>query len=149
VERRGIGDPSIPHQRRYAYIHCFLVCYARAEKEHTGSDLSKLSTDITRLLCEQIFMMPIHWAKATNFPETATHAVDSGPGGMSCIGLLTARLLEGRGVRVVIAGDKGKGGAELYNSEGVKYKQWWSKNWLPSLVKTRSVLLIFDLAIWC
>jgi fatty acid synthase subunit alpha, fungi type len=72
--------------------------------------------------------MPIHWAKATNFPETATHAVDSGPGGMSGIGPLTARLLEGRGVRVVIVGDKGKVGAELYNSEGVKYEQWWSKN---------------------
>jgi fatty acid synthase subunit alpha, fungi type len=47
---------------------------------------------------------------------------------MSGIGPLTARLLEGRGVRVVIVGDKGKVGAELYNSEGVKYEQWWSKN---------------------
>ena len=67
--------------------------------------------------------MPIHWAKATNFPETATHAIDFGPGGLSGIGPLTARLLEGRGVRVVIVGDKGKGGAELYNAESVKYEQ--------------------------
>ncbi|EIN09976.1 fatty acid synthase [Punctularia strigosozonata HHB-11173 SS5] len=101
-----------------------------------GSDLRKLSTGITGSLCEQIFTMPIHWAKATAFPESATHAVDFGPGGLSGIGPLTARLLEGRGVRVVVVGDKGKNGAELYNSQEVKYEQWWSKKWAPRLVKT-------------
>ena len=58
--------------------------------------------------------------KATNFPETATHAVDFGPGGLSGIGPLTARNLEGRGVRVVVVGEKGKGGAELYDSVEVR-----------------------------
>jgi fatty acid synthase subunit alpha, fungi type len=85
-------------------------------------------------------MMPIHWAKATNFPETATHAVDSGPGGMSGISPLTARILDKCGVHVVIAGDKGKGGPELYTPESFNYEQFWSKKWSPSLFKTRFAL---------
>ncbi|KAG8840624.1 3-oxoacyl-[acyl-carrier-protein] synthase, partial [Serendipita sp. 411] len=44
-----------------------------------GSDLRELSTSITQSLCDQIFTMPIHWVKATSFPETATHAIDFGP----------------------------------------------------------------------
>lgn len=82
-------------------------------------------------------MSPIHWSKATDFPESATHAVDFGPGGLSGIGPLTARNLDGRGVRVIIAGDRGKGDAELYSPTEVKYEEWWSKKWSPSLVKTR------------
>ncbi|KAJ6628615.1 hypothetical protein B0H10DRAFT_1750735, partial [Mycena sp. CBHHK59/15] len=50
------------------------------------SDLRQLSTSITRSLCEQIFTKLIHWSTATNFPESATHAVDFGPGGLSGIG---------------------------------------------------------------
>ncbi|KAF8896473.1 fatty acid synthetase alpha subunit [Infundibulicybe gibba] len=97
-----------------------------------GSDLRELSTSITRSLCEQIFTSPIHWVKATNFPEVATHALDFGPGGLSGIGPLTARNLDGRGVRVIVAGDRGKGDAELYGSVGVKYEEWWSKKYQPS-----------------
>lgn len=102
-----------------------------------GSDLRNLSSSITRSLCEQIFTSPIHWAKATNFPETATHAIDFGPGGTSGIGPLTARNFNGRGVRVILAGVKGKGDAELFNAADVKYEEWWSKKWSPSLVRTR------------
>ena len=102
-----------------------------------GSDLRNVTGSLTRALCEQIFTLPIHWAAATNFPETATHAVDFGPGGLSGIGPLTARNLEGRGVRVVVSGDKAKGPAELYDAQGFKTEQWWSKQFSPSLVKTR------------
>ena len=49
----------------------------------------------------------------TDFPETATHAIDFGPRGTGGIGPLTARNLDGRGVRVVVVGEKGKGGAEV------------------------------------
>jgi len=63
-------------------------------------------SSITRSLCEQIFTSPIHWTKATDFPETATHTIDFGPGGLSGIGPLTAKNFEGRGVRVIVAGDK-------------------------------------------
>ena len=69
-------------------------------------------------------------------PETATHAVDFGPGGLGGIGPLTARNLEGRGVCVIVLSEKGKNGAELFASSGVKYKDWWSKKWTPKLVKT-------------
>ena len=96
---------------------------------------------ITRSLCEQICTAPIHWTKATNFPATATHAIDLGPGGLSGIGPLTARNLDGRGVRVIVVGDKGKGDAELYNSLDVKYEDWWSKKYAPRLIRTRYVVV--------
>jgi fatty acid synthase subunit alpha len=105
----------------------------------TGADLRSASTTITRSLCEQVLTTPIHWAKAVNFPETTTHAVDFGPGGISGIGPLTARLLEGRGVRVVVVGDKSKGSAELYDHNVLKYEQAWAKKFAPRLVKTRLV----------
>jgi fatty acid synthase subunit beta len=107
-----------------------------------GLDLREHSGSITRSLCEQIFTSPIHWPKATDFPETATHAIDFGPGGLSGIGPLTARNMDGRGLRVIVLGERGKGDVELYNAQGVKYEDWWSKKWAPRLVRTRSVLRI-------
>jgi hypothetical protein len=71
--------------------------------------MRKLLTSITRSFCDQIFTSPIQRTAATNFPKTATHATDFGPGGTSGISTLTGRNLDGRGVRVVIVGDKGKG----------------------------------------
>ncbi|KAF9467993.1 fatty acid synthase [Collybia nuda] len=109
-----------------------------------GSDLRDLKTSITQSLCDQIFTSPIHWSKATNFPETATHAIDFGPGGLSGIGPLTARNLDGRGVRVIVAGDRGKGDAELYDALTVKYEDWWSKKWSPSLVRTSDGTIHID-----
>jgi fatty acid synthase subunit alpha len=104
---------------------------------HPGSDLRSLKTSITRSLCDQIFVQPIHWTKATGFPQSATHAIDFGPGGMSGIGPLTARNFDGRGVRVIVVGVRGKGDAELYNCLEVKFEDWWSKKWSPGLVRTR------------
>ncbi|KAG5638483.1 hypothetical protein H0H81_012415 [Sphagnurus paluster] len=109
-----------------------------------GSDLSTLKTSITRSLCEQIFTSPIHWSKATDFPETATHAIDFGPGGLSGIGPLTARNLDGRGVRVIVVGDRGKGDAELYGSLSVKSEDWWNKKWSPGLVRTSDGTIQLD-----
>ncbi|KAJ3495490.1 hypothetical protein NMY22_g19933 [Coprinellus aureogranulatus] len=57
----------------------------------------------------EVFTKPIHLAKATDFPESATHAIDFGPGGASGIGPLTAKYFEGRGVRVIAAGDSRQG----------------------------------------
>jgi fatty acid synthase subunit beta len=54
-----------------------------------------------------------------NFPETATHAIGFGQEGLGGIGPLTARNLDGRGVRVVVIGDRGKGDAELYDSQNI------------------------------
>jgi fatty acid synthase subunit alpha, fungi type len=103
----------------------------------TGNDLRSLTSSLTRSLCDQIFTSPIYWSKATAFPDSATHAVDFGPGGLSGIGGLTARNLEGRGVRVLIIGEKGKNGAEFYNNTQVKYDQRWTSKFTPGLVKTR------------
>jgi fatty acid synthase subunit alpha len=75
--------------------------------------MRNLKTSITHSLCVQIFTSSTKWSGVTNFPETATHAIDSGPGGLSGIGPLTARNLDGCGVRVIVVGDKGKGNAEL------------------------------------
>ena len=96
-----------------------------------------LKSSITRSLCDQIFTSPIHWPKTTNFSETATHAIDFGLGGLSGIGPLTARNLDGQGVRVIVTGDKGKGDAELFNSLDIKYESCWSKKYAPGLVRTR------------
>ena len=84
-------------------------------------------------------MLPIHWTVATAFPDSATHAIDFGPRGLSGIGPFTARNLDGRGMRVIVVGDKGKGDIELYHAQAVKYEDWWSKRWSPGLVRTRLV----------
>ena len=81
---------------------------------------------------------PIHWPKARNFSETAAHAIDFGPGGLSGNGPLTASLDGGSsGVRVIVTGDKGKGYAELVSSLDIKYESFWNKKWAPGLVRTR------------
>ncbi|KAJ7019830.1 fatty acid synthase [Mycena alexandri] len=100
-----------------------------------GTDLRQLATSITQSLCEQIFTRPIH---------CATHAVDFGPGGLSGIGPLTAKNLDGRGVRVIVVGDRAKGDAELYDSQNVKYEDWWSKKFAPGLVKTSDGTIYLD-----
>lgn len=108
---------------------------------HPGSDLRSLTTSLTASLAEQVLTRPIHWTKATAFPASATHAIDFGPGGASGIGPLTARNLEGRGVRVVVPGERGKLGSEIYAAEGTKQETKWVERWSPKLVKTRSVLI--------
>ncbi|KAJ7082184.1 hypothetical protein B0H15DRAFT_803293 [Mycena belliarum] len=102
------------------------------------------STSITRSLCDQIFTQPIHWSATTNFPESATHAVDFGPGGLSGIRPLTARNLDGRGGCVIVVADRAKGDAELYNSQNVKYEEWWSKRFASGSVKTSDGTMYID-----
>ncbi|KAG8974078.1 3-oxoacyl-[acyl-carrier-protein] synthase, partial [Tulasnella sp. 427] len=101
-----------------------------------GEDIRQHPGSIAKSLCDQIFTMPIHWAKATGFPDTATHAIDFGPGGLSGIGGLTARNLEGRGVRVLIIGEKGRNGAEVYDVANVRTEKWWERAFQPALIKT-------------
>ncbi|KAG8938441.1 3-oxoacyl-[acyl-carrier-protein] synthase [Tulasnella sp. 424] len=94
------------------------------------------SEPIAKSLCDQIFTLPIHWAKATGSLDAATHYIDFGPGGLSGIGGLTARNVEGRGVRVLIIGEKGKNGVEVYDAANVKREKWWEKAFQSALVKT-------------
>ncbi|KAI0685962.1 fatty acid synthase [Cytidiella melzeri] len=109
-----------------------------------GSDMREAQGSLTKLLCELIFTKPIHWTKACNFPETATHAIDFGPGGPSGCGPMTARNLDGRGVRVIVVGDKSKGVAELFDAKNIKHEEWWSKTYMPSLVRTSDGALHID-----
>jgi len=44
--------------------------------------------------------------------------------------------MEGRGIRTIIIGEKGKGASELYGVTGVNYEAWWIKTFAPRLVKT-------------
>ena len=111
---------------------------------YQGSDLRSCGGSVTRSLCDQVFTQPTYWIKATNFPETATHALDFGPGGLSGIGPLTARNLEGRGVRVVVIGDTAQGDAELYSAKAIKYEEWWGKKFAPGLVKTSDGTIYID-----
>jgi fatty acid synthase subunit alpha, fungi type len=108
----------------------------------SGSDLRECDGSLTRSVCDQIFTKSLHWPNATDLLEGATHAIDFSAGGISGIGPLTARNLDGRCVRVIVIGEKGKGDAEFYSVHGVKAESSWVKRWSPSLVKTRSASLI-------
>jgi hypothetical protein len=55
---------------------------------------------------------------------------------------MTARNLDGRGVRVLVLGDKGKGVAELFDGKNIRYEEWWNKKYMPGLIKTRYVVLL-------
>ncbi|KAJ3783459.1 fatty acid synthase [Lentinula aff. detonsa] len=109
-----------------------------------GEDLRASTVSITRSLCNQIFTSPIHWTKATNFPKSTTHALDFGPGGLSGIGPLTAKNLDGKGVRVIVIGERGKGDAELYDSRAIQREDNWSEKFAPRLIKSRDGTIHLD-----
>ncbi|KAI5478179.1 fatty acid synthase subunit beta [Pseudohyphozyma bogoriensis] len=96
-----------------------------------GSDLRE-SADLTKELFDQIFTSPIHWAShATNFPKSATHAIDFGTGGASGIGSLCVRNWEGRGIRTIMLGNRatGEGWGKVVSEER------WEEKFRPRLVK--------------
>lgn len=105
-----------------------------------GSDI-RSSTDASFLasLYRMVLESPIFWAsKATNFPATATHAIDFGTGGASGIGSLCVRNWEGRGIRTVMIGNRGEGagcGKEAWGPTVLRDVRWTEK-FRPRLVKT-------------
>ncbi|PWY99602.1 hypothetical protein BCV70DRAFT_109981 [Testicularia cyperi] len=108
-----------------------------------GSDLATYaSEDILKSIADQIFTKHIYWAKATDLPKTATHLIDFGTGGLSGIGGLTARNLEGRGVRVVIPSGVHQHSSELYSASSVRSEERWEDVWLPRLVRTKAGIKI-------
>lgn len=98
--------------------------------------MRKTAGSIAESALDQIFTKHIHWAKACNFPSTATHAVDFGPGGNSGVGFLVSRVTEGRGVRTIVIGEKGAAAAEFYDANKVRSEPAWQREYHPRLVKT-------------
>ena len=44
--------------------------------------------------------------------------------------------MEGRGIRTIVIGEKGKGAAELYSVSDVNYETCWNKTFAPRLIKS-------------
>ena len=109
-----------------------IMRYVQTERV-AGPGMHKLTSSITRSLCDQIFTSPIHWDTATGCPETATLVIDFGLGGMNGIGTLTAHNLEGHSVHVIILGDKGHGEVELFDVNDVQYEDWWNKKYASTV----------------
>lgn len=105
-----------------------------------GTDMSKYedSQGLVESVCDQIFVKPIYWLQATNVADTITCCIDFGTGGLSGIGSLTARNLEGRGVRTIIASGFHPKSAELYSLVEVHRERKWIDDYRPKLVKTLS-----------
>jgi fatty acid synthase subunit beta len=106
-----------------------------------GSDLrSSTSASFLESLFTQIFTSPIFWgAKATDFPSSATHALDFGTGGASGIGSLCVRNWEGRGIRTIMLGNRGEGagaGKEAWGTKSAPREVRWTEKFRPRLVKT-------------
>ncbi|KAL8885952.1 MAG: hypothetical protein Q9215_006270 [Flavoplaca cf. flavocitrina] len=109
-----------------------------------GKDIRNQVKNIVPALVRMITQDPVKWETATAFPN-ATHVVDFGPGGISGLGVLTNRIKEGTGVRVILAGAIDGTNTEVgYKPElfdrdeehAVKYAVDWVKEHGPKLVKT-------------
>ncbi|CAO1616813.1 unnamed protein product [Jaminaea pallidilutea] len=111
-----------------------------------GSDLRTLGADTSLVvsLSDQIFTQPIYWSQATNVAKSTTHIIDFGTGGLSGIGGLTARNLEGRGVRVIVPSGTHAQSSELYNRRQVIFEPRWEEAFMPKLVKNADGKVLID-----
>lgn len=111
----------------------------------TGLDIREEEEEnVVPVLVRMITQDPVNWEKATAFPN-ATHVIDFGPGGISGLGVLTGRIKDGTGVRIILAGaidgtntDVGYK-TELFDRDeehAIKYAVDWVKEHGPKLVKT-------------
>jgi len=111
----------------------------------TGLDIRHEGEEnVVPVLVRMITQDPVHWEKATAFPK-ATHIIDFGPGGISGLGVLTSRIKDGTGVRIILAGAIDGTNADVgYKTElfdrdeqhAIKYAVDWVKEHGPKLVKT-------------
>ena len=109
-----------------------------------GHDLREDKTNLQLLtsLFDQVLSQRLFWSeKATQFPESATHAIDFGTGGVSGIGSLCVRNWEGRGIRTILLGNRGTGvgaGMEAWSKgeESIVKEGRWKDQFTPKLVRT-------------
>ena len=68
-------------------------------------------------------------SKAINFPETITHAIDFGPGGLNGIDVFNAKNCENsRAQRTSCRYEcRSENDVELFSSTDVNYQEWWDK----------------------
>ncbi|KDN47732.1 hypothetical protein K437DRAFT_273590 [Tilletiaria anomala UBC 951] len=111
-----------------------------------ASDISKLPDGraLLKSICDQIFTQHIFWMRVVALSDDVTHCIDFGTGGLSGIGGLTARNLEGKGVRMLIPSGRHARSHELYSLANVEREVNWADAFAPKLVKTRSGALQID-----
>lgn len=107
----------------------------------TGEDLSERGTrDILPVLIQMVTTEPVDWPRAFSFPKVS-HIIDFGPGR---IGYLIQEMIEGSGVRVIVASDLVSfsdnigSKAELFSSSLPAPSPNWRRDYRPRLVKKAS-----------
>ncbi|RAL03127.1 beta subunit of fatty acid synthase [Aspergillus ibericus CBS 121593] len=97
------------------------------------------------IICDIVSMIahePVHWEKATIFPE-ATHMIDFGPGGGAGVGVVTMHNKAGQGARLILGGsmkysEEYGSKAELFNRDPehpVVYAENWAEAYRPRLTR--------------
>lgn len=104
----------------------------------TGEDLrQKQPEDLLRSLVQMVMTEMVDWPTASHFIN-ATHVLDFGPGR---IGLLQSQLVEGQGIRIIIASDLRAvqddigSKEELFSSKLPPPAANWGQDYAPTLVK--------------
>ncbi|KAJ2472202.1 fatty acid synthase alpha subunit Lsd1 [Coemansia sp. RSA 2322] len=102
--------------------------------------------NLSQYLLQSMCVLPVDWCKATGM-DGVTHIVDFGPGGLSGFGVLTQRIVDGRGVPVICVGalsrqrSSGLGTkADMYKSKARELTAAanWEKQFRPGVVRTES-----------
>lgn len=118
----------------------------RVSKTDDGSDLRALKDGraLLRSLCDQIFTSPIHWETIVPPAPEVTHLIDFGTGGLSGIGVLTSRNLEGKGVYSLYPSGRHAKASEIYNLTQVGREIRWAEAFAPRLARTGEGKLLLD-----
>ncbi|KAL8921407.1 MAG: hypothetical protein Q9208_005733 [Pyrenodesmia sp. 3 TL-2023] len=113
----------------------------------TGEDLSERGTrDVLPVLIQMVTTEPVDWPRAFSFPSVS-HIIDFGPGR---IGNLIQEMIEGSGVRVIVASDLTSfshnvgSKAELFAPSLPTPSPNWGRDYRPRLVKQVSGEITLD-----
>jgi fatty acid synthase subunit beta len=104
------------------------------------------ATNIVPALIRMVTYETVNWPKAVNFPG-ATHVLDFGPGGSSGIGVLTQKIKDGTGMRVILTRISGNTGLDIgyladivdRGSHALRSSPRWAVDFRPSLVRLKSL----------
>lgn len=117
---------------------------------HDGENIADSACDnLVPSLVRMITLQQVNWPTATVFPQ-ATHVVDFGPGGTSGAGMLTHKLKDGSGVRVIFAsvtdGLQSELGnrSEILDPGALKYGVSWNVTFKPRLLRNAAGVVCMD-----